>query len=101
MNKPLNTLETSAMLEELDDNALYLMYRDNNQAAFAVLVDRYRPILASYLTTTLRVSDPTTRDSVAQAVFEQLAGVADKFNAGTSSVAGWMFWLAKNRLKSI
>lgn len=93
------------MLEELDDNALYLLYKEapnaQGQPAFAILVERYRPILASYLKKTLLVSDPATRDIVAQDVFAQLAGVADKFNAGKSSVAGWMFWLAKNRLKNM
>lgn len=93
------------MLEELDDNALYLLYKEQpqglGQSAFAELIDRYRPILASYLKTTLLISNPTTRDSVTDAVFAQLASVADKFNAGTSSVAGWMFWLAKNRLKTM
>ena len=93
------------MLNELDDNDLYLLYKEqpagDGQRAFAILVERYRPILASYMRKTLKVGDPATRDDIAQDVFVKLAGVADKFNADTSSVASWMFWLAKRQLKSI
>ena len=78
----------------MKDNDLYLR---GDSEAFAVLMERHMPGVRRYAESKLR--DPAGADDVAQEVFIQLARAAGKFKPG-HNVVGWIYWLAKCRIKN-
>lgn len=87
----------TAILADLDDNELYRLYRDRrDNEAFRELTHRHLPAVRRLARSQVGNAEA---DDIGQEVFLQLARATQRFNRDCN-VVGWIFWLAKGRIKN-
>jgi RNA polymerase sigma-70 factor (ECF subfamily) len=79
---------------QTDEELLERVARDRDQAAFAVLYERYSRAVYSLVIRILR--DRHTGEDVAQEAFAAVWRAAAGYHRGRGSAAGWMFAIARN-----
>jgi RNA polymerase sigma-70 factor, ECF subfamily len=79
---------------QTDEELLERVARDRDQAAFAVLYERYSRAVYSLVMRILR--DRHTGEDVAQEAFAAVWRAAAGYHRGRGSAAGWMFAIARN-----
>jgi len=87
-------LGNTETLSELSDEQLIRAYRQGQDAAFAVLVERYRQELFNYLARL--ISSPTGADDVFQDTFLQVHLSIDSFDTDRR-FRPWLFTIATNK----
>jgi RNA polymerase sigma-70 factor, ECF subfamily len=78
-----------------DDAVLIARTRERNQDAFAMLYDRYSPLVYSVALRVLK--NPTAAEDVLHDVFLQLWRSPEKFEASRGNLAPWLAVIARNR----
>ena len=78
-----------------DDAVLIARTRQRNQDAFAMLYDRYSPLVYSVALRVLK--SPTAAEDVLHDVFLQLWHSPEKFEASRGNLAPWLAVIARNR----
>src|SRR5438034_6504840 len=80
---------------EQDDAALLTLVQRGDEAAMALLFDRYAKIVYSVALRVLR--DPASAEDVLQEVFMQIWRNPNSFVATRGSLGGWLAVVARNR----
>jgi len=78
-----------------DDATLLLLVQKGDEAAMALLYDRYSKVVYSVALRVLR--DPASAEDVLQEIFMQIWRNPDGFTATRGSLGGWLSVVSRNR----